>query len=87
MSYMSMYVMIFDVCRSITLASARGMGPENLECFGPQMALAYRLDAISQVQKNSCFSGPNALPLTLVMDLHTSKHYARGRINHRCINS
>jgi hypothetical protein len=26
----------------------KGLGPGNLEFFGPQMALAYRLDAISQ---------------------------------------
>ncbi len=58
-----------------------------LEFFGPQMALAYRLDAISQGPKNSRIPGPNPLPLSLVMDMHASKHYARGCINHRCINS
>jgi hypothetical protein len=41
-------------------------------------ALAYRLDAISQGQKNSQFPGPNLLP---------QKHNARGCINHGCINS
>jgi hypothetical protein len=51
------------------------------------MALAYRLDAISQGPNNSQFPGPNPLPLALVMDLHASKHYARGRINHKCINN
>ncbi len=30
-----------------------GLGPGNLEFFGPQMALAYWLDAISQDPKNS----------------------------------
>ena len=44
--------MIFDAC----------------EFFGPQMALAYRIDAISQGQKNSQFQGPNPLPLALVMN-------------------
>ncbi len=34
--------------RSITMASGRRVGPGNLEIFGSQMALAYRLDAISQ---------------------------------------
>jgi hypothetical protein len=34
--------------------------------FGPQMALAYRLDAISQGPKNSQFPGPNPLPFALV---------------------
>jgi hypothetical protein len=32
------------------------------------MALAYRLDAISQGPKNSRFPGPNPLPLAQVMD-------------------
>ncbi len=48
------------------------------------MALAYRLDAISQGPKKSRFPGPNPLPLALVMDAALiKKHYARGRINHR----
>ena len=38
--------------------------------FGPQMALACRLDAISQGPKNSRIPGPNPLPLALVMDIH-----------------
>ncbi len=33
-----------------------------------QMALVYRLDAISQGPKKSRFPGPNPLPLALVMD-------------------
>ncbi len=36
---------------SIAWASGRGLGPGNLEVFGPQMALASRLDAISQGPK------------------------------------
>jgi hypothetical protein len=36
--------------------------------FGPQMELAYWLDAISQGPKMSRFPGPNPLPLALVMD-------------------
>ncbi len=41
--------------------------------FGPQMALAYRLDAISQVPKNSRFPGPNPshLPEFLLRQLWT----------------
>jgi hypothetical protein len=35
---------------------------------GAQMALAYRLDAISQGPKKSRFPGPHPLPLALVMD-------------------
>ncbi len=61
--------------------------PEQGEFFGPKMALAYRLDAISQGPKNSRIPGPNPLPLALVMDMHASKNYARGCINHRCIIS
>ncbi len=65
-----------------------GWAPGILEFFGPQMALAYRLDAVSQGLKNSRIPGPNALPLALTMfTLCTHpKHYARGCINHRCIN-
>jgi hypothetical protein len=40
------------------------------EFFGPQMALAYQLDAISQGPKNSQFPGPNPLPFALIMDMH-----------------
>ncbi len=53
---------------SISWTSGRGLGPGNLEFFGPQIALAYRLDAISQGLKNSQFPGPNPLPLAQVMD-------------------
>ncbi len=69
------------------MVSGRGLGPGNLDLFGPQMALAYRLYAISQGPNKSRFPGPT-LPLALVMDavrIKTQKHYARGRINHRCI--
>ncbi len=37
----------FDAGKSITRASGRGYGPGNLDFFGPQMALALRLDSIS----------------------------------------
>jgi hypothetical protein len=57
-----------------------------LEFFWSQMALAYRLDAISQVPKNSRIPGPNPLPLSLVMDMHASKTLWTC-INHRCFNS
>jgi len=49
-----------------------------LEFFGPQMALAYRLDAISQGPKNSRFPGPNPLPLALLMDMLASKTLCTG---------
>ncbi len=40
----------FDLMRaaSITRASGRGLGPGNLDFLEPQIALAYRLDVISQ---------------------------------------
>ncbi len=37
--------------------------------------------------KKSRFPGPNPLPVALLMDLHPLKHYIRGRMNHRSINS
>jgi hypothetical protein len=65
---------------SITWASVRGLGPGNLEFFGPQMALAYWLDAISQDPKNSRFPGPNPLPLALVMDAARIKSIMHGAV-------
>ncbi len=53
---------VLDACISITWGSGRGLGPGILEFFGPQMALSYRLDAISQGPKNSRIPGPNPLP-------------------------
>jgi hypothetical protein len=47
---------------------------------GPQMTLAYLLDAISQGPKNSRYPVPNPLPLALVLDMHAPNHYARGII-------
>ncbi len=40
---------------SISWESGRGLGSENLDLFGTQMVLPYRLDAISQ--------GPKSVPL------------------------
>ncbi len=79
----------------------RGLGSEILEFIRPQMALAYRLEAISQGPKNSHIPGQKPLPLALVMDMHASKtlffalvmdmHASKTLctvyINHRCINS
>jgi hypothetical protein len=48
--------------------------------FEPQMALAYRLDAISQGPKKSRFSGPNLLPLALVMDAARIKSITHGAV-------
>ncbi len=52
--------------------------PYSLQFFEPQLALAYRLDAISQGPKNSCIPGPNPLPLALVLDMHASKTLCTG---------
>ncbi len=49
-----------------------------LDYFGPQRALAYRLDAISQGRKNSWFPVPNPLPSALIMHLHASKTLRTG---------
>ncbi len=56
----------------------RGLGLGILEFSGPQMALAYRLDAISQAPKNSRIPGPNPLTLPLIMDMHASKTLCTG---------
>ncbi len=50
-----------------------GWALEISEFFGPQMALAYKLDAISQGPKKFRIPGPNPLPLVLVMDMHAPK--------------
>ncbi len=48
--------------------------------FGPQMAFAYRLDAISQGPKKSRFPGPDPFPLALVMDAALVKSITRGAV-------
>jgi hypothetical protein len=67
------------------VVSGRGLGPGNIDFFGPQMALAYRLDAISQGPNKSRFPGPNPPTCPRNGCCPYQKHYARGRINHRCI--
>jgi hypothetical protein len=47
--------MIYTALCIIYLGKWRGLGPGNLEFFGPQMAFAYQLDATSQGPKNSNF--------------------------------
>ncbi len=42
------------------------------------MAIAYRLDAISQGPKNSGIPRPNPFPPTLLMDMHASKTLCTG---------
>jgi hypothetical protein len=50
----------------------------NKFCNGPQIALDYLLDVISQGPENSQFPGPNPLPLAFVMNMHASKTFCRG---------
>ncbi len=69
----------FDAGKFITLSNGRWLGPGNLDFFQPQMALAKRLDAISQGTKKSPFPGLNPLTLALVMDLPASKALLLGR--------
>jgi hypothetical protein len=45
----------FDAGSIHYLAKWEGLGPENLDCFGPHKALSYWLDAISQNPKISRF--------------------------------
>ncbi len=79
---------IFWMCAYPLLGEVgRGLGLGIPKFFGPQMELANRLVPISQGPENSGIPGPNPLPLPHVMDMHASKHYDRGCINHRCINS
>ncbi len=63
-----------------------GQALEISDFFGPQMALAC-LDAISQGPKKSRYAGsiPSHLPSYWICSHH--KHYVRGRINHRSLNS
>jgi hypothetical protein len=68
MIYTAPCILLLMGAASITRASGKGLGPGNLEFFGPQMALAYWLDAISQGLKTLDFQGPTLFPLALVMD-------------------
>ncbi len=67
------YLCTYDIygpvrAASIIWASGRGLGPGILDFFGPQMTLAYWLDAISQGPKMSRFPGPSPLQFAPVMD-------------------
>jgi hypothetical protein len=69
MIYTVLCVMLLMWAASITWASGKGLGPGNLDFFRLQMALTYKLDAISQGPKKSRFPGPKPLPLALLMDV------------------
>ncbi len=78
----------FDAGSIHYLGKWEGVGPWKSQLFGPQMALEYWLDAISQGAEKSQFPGdPIPLPLSFLNGCCPhQKHYARGRVNHRCIN-
>jgi hypothetical protein len=78
---MHLCIMLLMRAASITWgAIGRGLGPGNLDFFGPQMAFAYWLDAISQGPKKSRFPGPNPLPLALIRDAARIKSITHGAI-------
>jgi hypothetical protein len=77
MIYTALCIM-FWMCEYPLLEQVGGFGPGNLKFFGPQMALPYWLDAISQGPKNSRIPGPNPLLLALVMDMLASKTLCTG---------
>jgi hypothetical protein len=80
MVYTAPCVMLLMRAASITWARGRGMGSGNLKFFGPQMALAYRLDAISQGPKNAKFPGFYRLPHRLfVLKFQHCKYRLSGR--------
>jgi hypothetical protein len=58
----------------------RGLGPGKFDFFGSEMALAYRLDAISQCPKKPRFPEPNPLPLALVKDPARIKCITHGAV-------
>jgi hypothetical protein len=53
---------------------------EGREFSGPQMALAYRLGAISQGPNTLDFQGPTPLPLAQVMDAARIKSITHGAV-------
>jgi hypothetical protein len=57
-----------------------------LRVFGPQMALAFWLDAISQGPKNSQFPVPNPLPVALASrDVSAQYHFLTFPILSDCL--
>jgi hypothetical protein len=78
MIYTALCIMFWMRAYPLLGQGGGGLGPGILEFFGPQMALSYRLDAISQGLKNSRIPGLNPLPLALVMVMHASKTLCTG---------
>jgi hypothetical protein len=78
--YPALCVMLLMRAASITWASGWGLGPGNLEFFGLQMALVYRLDAVSKGLKNSQYPGPNPLPLAHIMEAARIKSITHGAV-------
>jgi hypothetical protein len=64
----------------LTVSSPMCLVHINMEFFGPQMARAYRLDAVSQGPKNSLFPGPTP-PLSCPRNVSARiKHITHGAI-------
>jgi hypothetical protein len=78
MIYTSLCVMLLMRAASTLGQAGGGWALEIRSFFGLKMALTYRLDAISQGPNNSRFSGPNPLPLALVMDAARIKSITHG---------
>jgi hypothetical protein len=77
-------------CNAFDAAGVRGLGPGNLDFFGPQMAFACWLDATSHFTGSKKVSISRAQPPPICPRngcCPHQKHYTRGRINLRCINS
>jgi hypothetical protein len=77
-NYLCTYDLIFWMRAYPLRGEVGGVGPEILEFTGPQMALAYQLDVISQGPKNSQILRPNPLPLSFITDMHASKSLCTG---------
>ncbi len=70
---------MFSMCAYPLLGQVAGVWALEISSFlGPQMALAYQLNAISQGPNNSRIPGPNHLPLALVVDMYASKTLCTG---------
>ncbi len=61
-----------------SLGPLKGVGPENLDFFGPKLYSLHTLPF--QDHKSLDFQGPT-LPMALVMDLSASNHYVLRHIN------
>jgi hypothetical protein len=93
MTYRALCVMLLIRAASITWASGRGLGPGNLDfemalpngpvkMHSPISSMLFHRD-----KKSLDFQGPTPSLCTRNGCSPHQKHYTRGPINHRCINS